>query len=97
MYFSDYKATEKTFQLVTQVAGRAGRANKVGNVVLQTYFPKHYVYNFAMVYDYQNFYKKEINLRVNTAVQEILLNKDLTENILIKTLFSFEVIFLEYF
>ena len=66
LYFSDYKATEKTFQLVTQVAGRAGRASKPGNVVLQTYFPKHYVYNFAKVYDYQNFYKKEINLRETT-------------------------------
>ena len=66
LYFSDYKATEKTFQLVTQVAGRAGRANKVGNVVLQTYYPKHYVYNFAKVYDYKNFYLKEINLRETT-------------------------------
>lgn len=66
LYFSDYKATEKTFQLVTQVAGRAGRASKLGSVVLQTYFPKHYVYNYAKVYDYINFYKKEINLRETT-------------------------------
>ena len=66
LYFSDYKATEKTFALVTQVAGRAGRAEKKGNVVLQTYFPKHYVYNFACAYDYKNFYKKEINLRETT-------------------------------
>lgn len=66
LYFSDYKATEKTFQLVTQVAGRAGRASKAGNVVLQTYYPKHYVYNFAKVYDYKNFYLKEINLRETT-------------------------------
>lgn len=66
LYFSDYKATEKTFQLVTQVAGRAGRADKPGHVVLQTYYPKHYVYNFAKVYDYNNFYLKEINLRETT-------------------------------
>ena len=66
LYFSDYKATEKTFQLVTQVAGRAGRADKAGHVVLQTYYPKHYVYNFAKVYDYNNFYLKEINLRETT-------------------------------
>lgn len=66
LYFSDYKATEKTFQLVTQVAGRAGRADKSGHVVLQTYYPKHYVYNFAKVYDYNNFYSKEINLRETT-------------------------------
>lgn len=66
LYFSDFKATEKTFQLVTQVAGRAGRANKKGSVVLQTYFPKHYVYNYACAYDYKNFYKKEINLRETT-------------------------------
>lgn len=66
LYFSDYKATEKTFALVTQVAGRAGRAETKGKAVLQTYYPKHYVYNFAKAYDYTNFYNKEINLRETT-------------------------------
>lgn len=63
LYYSDFKANEKTYQLVTQVAGRAGRAEKEGKVVLQTFFPKHYVYNFCASYDYLRFYNKEINLR----------------------------------
>lgn len=63
LYYSDFKANEKTYQLVTQVAGRAGRAEKEGKVVLQTFFPKHYVYNFCANYDYLRFYNKEINLR----------------------------------
>ena len=67
LYNSDYKSNERTFQLVTQVAGRAGRANDSGYVVLQTYSPKHYVYRFAANYDYLGFYDKEINLRQTTG------------------------------
>ena len=67
LYNSDYKSNERTFQLVTQVAGRAGRANDSGYVVLQTYAPKHYVYRFASNYDYLGFYDKEINLRQTTG------------------------------
>lgn len=63
LYFHDFRATEKTFQLVTQVAGRAGRSEKQGHVVLQTFYPKHYVYRFAANYDYLHFYQKEDNLR----------------------------------
>lgn len=66
LYNSDYKANERTFQLVTQVAGRAGRKTNDGYVVLQTYAPKHYVYRFASNYDYRSFYDKEINLRHST-------------------------------
>lgn len=66
LYNSDYKSNERTFQLVTQVAGRAGRKNGDGNVVLQTYAPKHYVYRYASSYDYKSFYQKEINLRQTT-------------------------------
>lgn len=66
LYTSDYRSTEKTFQLVTQVAGRTGRKNNDGFVVLQTYAPKHYVYRFASLYDYIGFYEKEINLRHTT-------------------------------
>ena len=63
LHFSDYRATERTFSLITQVAGRAGREEKQGKIILQTYTPKHYVYNFAKSYDYMGFYKKELNLR----------------------------------
>lgn len=66
LYTSDYRSTERTFQLVTQVAGRTGRKNNDGFVVLQTYAPKHYVYRFASQYDYVGFYSKEINLRQTT-------------------------------
>ena len=67
LYTSDYRSTERTFQLVTQVAGRTGRKNNDGFVVLQTYAPRHYVYRFASQYDYIGFYEKEINLRETTA------------------------------
>ena len=63
LHFSDFRSTERTYQLITQVAGRAGRAEKEGKVILQTYTPKHYVYRFASNYDYLGFYGKEINLR----------------------------------
>ena len=66
LFHSDYKSAEKTFQLVTQVSGRAGREKSEGSVVLQTYCPKHYVYRFATNYDYEGFYNKEINLRQTT-------------------------------
>ncbi len=63
LHFSDFRSTERTYQLITQVAGRAGRAEKEGKVILQTYTPKHYVYRFASNYDYLGFYGKEKNLR----------------------------------
>ncbi len=63
LHFSDYRAVERTFQLITQVAGRAGRSSKAGKVILQTYTPKHYVYKYIKDYDYKGFFDKEINLR----------------------------------
>ena len=63
LYQTSYSATEQTFELITQVAGRAGRADKSGEIILQTYVPRHYVYKLASYYDYPAFYKKEINLR----------------------------------
>lgn len=63
LFQTSYLSTERTFALVTQVAGRAGRANFDGTVILQTYSPKHYVYRMASCYDYLAFYRKEINLR----------------------------------
>lgn len=66
LYFSDYRSSERTFQLITQVAGRAGRADKKGRVILQTYAPRHYVFNFGRSYDYVGFWKKEVNTRLVT-------------------------------
>ncbi|MDO5717937.1 MAG: primosomal protein N' [Tissierellia bacterium] len=59
----DYRAQEKTFQLLTQVAGRAGRGEVKGNVIIQTYQPNHYAINCAKDHDYINFYENEIKIR----------------------------------
>lgn len=63
LHMADYRSVERTYQLTTQVAGRAGRASRSGKVILQTYAPNHYVYNFVRSGDYKGFYAKEINLR----------------------------------
>ena len=80
LYFSDYRSAERTFQLVTQVAGRAGRAAKEGKVILQTYSPRHYVFRFAANYDYDGFFEKENNTRMAsdfppyTTIMRILMS-----------------------
>lgn len=66
LYIGDYHSVERTFQLVTQVAGRAGRDKLPGKVVLQSYSPNHYVFAHAARYDYEGFYRKEINVREAT-------------------------------
>ncbi len=66
LYVSDYKANERTFQLITQVAGRAGRGNEKGEVILQTYQPKSHVIGFAIKHDYDSFYDHEIAIRQTT-------------------------------
>jgi primosomal protein N' (replication factor Y) len=63
LHFADYRSAERTYQLITQVSGRAGRNEKEGQVVLQTYSPSHYVYRFAVKNDYHGFFNKECNLR----------------------------------
>ncbi len=63
LHFSDYRSGERTFQLLTQVAGRSGRAEEKGKVVLQTFDPENEVLRYATSYDYEGFYKNEISLR----------------------------------
>ncbi|MCC0648032.1 primosomal protein N', partial [Clostridioides sp. ZZV15-6598] len=61
--FPDFKSFETTFQLITQVSGRAGRADKEGKVVLQTYDTEHYAIKHAIEYNYEGFYEDEIKIR----------------------------------
>lgn len=61
----DYRASERTFQLVTQVSGRAGRGKKPGKVIIQTYNPESYSIEYASSGNYVEFYKEEILLREN--------------------------------
>ena len=61
--FPDFKSFETTFQLITQVSGRAGRSDKEGKVVLQTYDTDHYSIRRAINYDFEGFYEDEIKIR----------------------------------
>ena len=61
--FPDFKSFETTFQLITQVSGRAGRSDKEGKVILQTYDTDHYVIRRALNYDFEGFYEDEIKVR----------------------------------
>ncbi|WP_461810028.1 replication restart helicase PriA [Faecalimonas sp.] len=63
LYANDYRAGERTFQLLTQAGGRAGRAEKKGEVVIQTYSPEHYCIQTAAQQSYEAFYQAEINYR----------------------------------
>jgi primosomal protein N' (replication factor Y) len=63
LYSNDYHAAERTFQLLTQAAGRAGRGSKAGEVVIQTYSPDHYSVEASMKHDYEEFYNHEISYR----------------------------------
>ncbi len=63
LHANDYRAAERTFQLLTQAAGRAGRGKSPGEVVIQTYQPEHYSIQAAGRQDYRGFYQQEMNFR----------------------------------
>jgi primosomal protein N' (replication factor Y) len=63
LYLPDFRSAERTFQLLTQVAGRAGRRSTTGQVVVQTYTPRHYAIQAAARHDYAGFYDREIEFR----------------------------------
>lgn len=65
MALPDFRAAERTFQLLTQVAGRAGRGDRAGKVLIQTYHPYHYALRHASAQDYDGFYQEEIRHRLN--------------------------------
>lgn len=59
----DFRSSERTFQLLTQVSGRAGRAEKTGEVIIQSFNPEHYAIQLAKAQDYEDFYTKEMYIR----------------------------------
>ncbi|MBM7571772.1 primosomal protein N' [Aquibacillus albus] len=63
LHIPDFRAAEKTFQLITQVSGRAGRHKLPGEVIIQSYTPEHYSIQLASKHDYNNFFVKEMEIR----------------------------------
>ncbi|MCF7925575.1 MAG: primosomal protein N', partial [Candidatus Izimaplasma sp.] len=92
LHLPDYKAIEKTFQLLTQVSGRAGRHQLQGEVVIQTYNEDHYAIRYAKHHDYQGFYNEEIAIRslsgyrpIKQLIQIIVSDQDVKKVLRIGT------------
>ena len=71
--FPDFRSFETTFQLITQVSGRAGRSHKEGKVVLQTYDTDHYVIRRSLNYDFEGFYEDEIKVRKFLIMHHLII------------------------
>lgn len=93
----DFRSAEKTFQLMTQVSGRAGRGKKEGKVIIQTYNPEHYSIKYAALNGFEDFYKEEIGIRYSMnypPFSKILcINmSSKNENLLIKSIQNISII-----
>ncbi|MBI4469609.1 MAG: primosomal protein N' [Acidobacteria bacterium] len=82
----DFRSAERTFQLLTQVAGRAGRGQLPGRVFIQSYYPDHYAIRFARGQDFEGFYQHEIQLRrtrhfppFSTLIAALIAHKDINK------------------